>query len=248
MFVKYNNIMHPERKTDMRPIFLMFLILITQAGSAQKNDGRPAPAHSKSLDISRSRNLLLDKFLEKDQLSVMLELDRILMLEDNDYIALYPVEYWLLSYWLKDYEVILASCKGLRLDSLTKDKQTIRIPPSQDYLGPKLVEKLSASKELLVKEIAASTLSEEEKLFLRLNLDYLLPGDATPEAQQQRLNELSDHFLAKYPGSDYASFVKQFIRIRYKATRNGSAYALYLGKFLFTGNLVDYYKHPAFSG
>lgn len=65
MFVKYNNIMHPERKPDMRPIFLMlFLITMMQAGFARRNDGKPASVHSRSLDISRSRNLLLDKFLE----------------------------------------------------------------------------------------------------------------------------------------------------------------------------------------
>jgi hypothetical protein len=248
-FVKYHQHMHPERKPDMRPIFLLFfLILLMQTGFAQKNDARPAPVNSRSLEISKSRSQLLDQFLENDQLGVMLGLDRIMMLEDDDYIALYPVEYWLLSYWAKDYEVILSSCKSLRLDSLTKGKQIIRIPPQQDYLGPKLIEKLTASRDSLISQINTASLTDEEKAFLKLNLIYLLPDPATPAAQQQQLNELADNFLAHYSESDYASFTREFIRIRYKETRNGSSYFLSFGKVLFTGNLVDYYKQPTFFG
>lgn len=241
--------MHPERKPDMKPILLIFFsIVLMQVGLAQRNNTRPYPVDSRSVQISKSRSLLLDRFLEDDQLAVMLETDRIMMLEDDDYIALYPVEYWLLSYWLKDYDVILSSCKYLRLDSLTKEKQSIRIPPQQDYLSPKLVEKLTASRSSLISQIDIATLTDEEKAFLKLNLTYLLPDKVTQEAQQLELNEMADNFLAQYPNGDYSNFAREFIRVRYEVTRNGGSYFLHLGKFLFTGKMADYYKQPTFVG
>ncbi|MCH5719113.1 hypothetical protein [Niabella hibiscisoli] len=236
----------------MRPFFLLFFLIlaIEPVVLGQKNDAKPAAVHSRSLDISRSRSILLDKFLEKDQLGVMLELDRITMLEDDDYIALYPIEFWLLSYWLGDYEVILSSCKNLNTDSIAqyKNQKTIRIPPQQDYLAPKLLEKSLTSKDSLINQINAAYLSEEEKGFLRLNLAYLLPEQSTPERHQEVLNQMSDDFLTRYPGSDYADFTREFVRIQYKETRNGGSYSFYTGKFLFTGNLTDYYKQPTLFG
>jgi len=180
----------------------------------------------------------------------MLELDRITMLEDDDYIALYPVEFWLLSYWLGDYEVILSSCKNLNKDSLApyKNQKIIRIPPQQDYLAPKLLEKSLASKDSLIQQINAAPLSEEDKSFLHLNLAFLLPEEAAPESHQEALNQMADNFLTRYPGSDYADFTREFVRIQYKETRNGGSYSFYTGKFLFTGNLTDYYKQPTFFG
>lgn len=249
MTMGYDNLAHPQRKRDMRKVILLYgFIHLLLTGFAQQNQNNGSRNNAKSIEIARSRSILLDKFIEKDELGVMLELDRILTLEDDDYISIYPVEYWLLSYWLKDYDVILSSCQSLQPDSLNREMSSIRIPPQQDYLTAKLVEKLAASKDSLISQISAASLTDEEKRFLRLNLAYLVPDDSMPEARRQQLNELSDQFLATYPNSNYSAFIREFIRIKYSPTRNGGGCFINLGKFLFTGNLSSYYKQPTFVG
>lgn len=235
----------------MGKFFLLFCsIHLMLTALAQQKDAKSTFQNSRSLEIARSRSVLLDRFLEKDQLAVMLELDRAMMLEDDDYIVLYPVEYWLLSYWLKDYDVILSSCKNLTRDSITqfKEKKIIRIQPPQDYLAPKLIEKLQANRDSLFSQINTAALSAEEKAFLHLNLAYLLPDDGDPAVQQEKLNELADDFLQQYPAGNYERFTREFVRVKYNVSRNGGGYSFYLGKFLFGGNLTDYYKQPTTLG
>ena len=231
----------------MRKIILLFFFFsVVLGGFAQNNS--PA-VMTKSEEIAKSRRILLDKFIEDDKLGIMLEMDRLMMLDNNDYLALYPVEFWLLSYWLGDYEAILLSDKSLRLDSLSNDR-TLRIPPQRDYLIPKLFEKSAEKKDTLLQHIKNSKLTEEEKTFMLMKLRYLLSESENTERKKSReeLNLLADDFLTRYPDSEYADFTRRFIREKYEITRNGFAYSLYLGKFLFGGNLTDYYGPPPLLG
>ncbi len=231
----------------MRKIILLFFFFpVVSGGFAQNN---PPAVMTKSEEIAKSRRILLDKFIEDDKLGIMLEMDRLMMLDNNDYLALYPVEFWLLSYWLGDYEAILLSDKSLRLDSLSNDRN-LRIPPQRDYLIPKLFEKSAEKKDTLLQHIKNSKLTEEEKAFMLMKLRYLLSESEDTERKKSReeLNLLADDFLTRYPDSEYADFTRRFIREKYEITRNGFAYSLYSGKFLFTGNLTEYYKHPTLVG
>ncbi|GAB3418179.1 hypothetical protein GCM10027516_12680 [Niabella aquatica] len=202
---------------------------------------------TKSEEIAKTRRILLDKFMEDDKLGIMLEMDRLLMLDNNDYLALYPIEFWLLSYWLEDYETILLSDKSLRLDSLSNNKN-LQIPPQRDYLIPKLIEKSIEKKDTLLQHIRSAKLGEEEKSFLLMKLRYLLSENTDEKRNREELNQLADDFLSRYPNSEYAGFTRRFIRVKYEITQNGFAYSLYMGKFLFTGNLTDYYRHPTLFG
>ncbi|MGC4235678.1 MAG: hypothetical protein QM594_22075 [Niabella sp.] len=231
----------------MRKIILLFFLIYVVLDGFTQNV--PSAVMTKSEEIAKSRRILLDKFIEDDKLGIMLEMDRLMMLDNNDYLALYPVEFWLLSYWLGDYEAILLSDKSLRVDSLTNDRN-LRIPPQRDYLIPKLFEKSAEKKDTLLQHIKNSKLTEEEKAFMLMKLRYLLSESEDTERKKSReeLNLLADDFLTRYPDSEYADFTRRFIRVKYEITRNGFAYSLYLGKFLFSGNLTDYYRHPTLFG
>jgi len=232
----------------MQKIIFLFLFISVVSDGFSQND--PPAVMTKSEEIAKVRRVLLDKFIEDDTLGIMLEMDRLMMLDNNDYLSLYPVEFWLLSYWIGDYDAILFSDKSLRLDSLLGDSNSknLKIPPQRDYLIPKLVERSTEKKEILLQHIKDSKLTDEEKAFLLLKLRYLLSEDTNQRKSQEDLNQFADDFLTRYPNSEYAEFTRRFIRVKYEITRNGFAYSLYLGKFLFTGNLTDYYRQPSLFG
>ena len=68
--------------------------------------------NSKSVIISKGRSLLLDKFIENDRDKVKEIKDYLIEKgEDENYIALYTAEYWLILYWTNEYEELLKSIK-----------------------------------------------------------------------------------------------------------------------------------------
>lgn len=227
---------------------LFFLCLITlMSGYGQNDTDILDPGSTRSEEISKSRRVLLDKFLESDRLGIILEMDRLITLEDNDYTALYPVEFWLLSYWLEDYMPVLASVRQLDAEKEVQNRQ-IKIPPQRDYLTAKLFEKSNDEKKKILQGITLSTLSEEEKELLRMHVEYLLSDGADQKNNQELLNRLADHFLTQFPNSEYNGFVKKYIRIKYLVSDDGYAFYFFSGKILFGGNLTDYYKNPTLAG
>lgn len=226
----------------------LFLCLITLMNGYGQNDTDILdPGSTRSEEITKSRRVLLDKFLESDRLGIILEMDRLMTLEDNDYTALYPVEFWLLSYWLEDYKPVLASVRQLDVGEGLQNKQ-IKIPPQRDYLTAKLFEKSNEEKQKILQGIKLSTLSEEEKELLSMHVEYLLFDGTDQKNNQELLNRLADHFLTQYPNSEYNAFVKKYIRIKYVVSDDGYAFYFFSGKILFGGNLTDYYKNPTLAG
>ncbi len=228
---------------------MLALVLTLTLANAFAQPGTRKEAGTRSQEISQARTILLDKFLEKDKLAVMLEIDRLMVYDTDDYLAIYPIEFWLLSYWLNDYEAILSSNKLIIQEQTANEKQTMRItPPQPDYLAPKLMEKLTQEKERLVEELKRSKTTDEEKAFLMMHLESLLPSADSEQAAQDSLNTMADKFLDQYPDSEYAGFTKKYIRVKYTPSKNGAGYTFFLGKFLFGGNLPAYYTHPTLFG
>lgn len=224
----------------------MFSVTLVK-GYCQKETDIISPVYTRSDEISKSRRVLLDKFLEKDRIGIILEMDRLMMMDDKDYLSLYPLEFWLLSYWLRDYKPILSSVRERDTDSLD-NKGVIKIPPQRDYLTAKLLEKSKEERDGMIKGLKEAELSEEEKRFLSMHLDYLLEDHTSRGSDQEKLNQLADNFLNDYPGSEYADFTKKFIRIKYTVSDDGYVLSFFSGKFLFTGNLTGYYKQPTLFG
>ncbi|SDC09357.1 hypothetical protein [Niabella drilacis] len=191
---------------------------------------------SKSEDIIKTRRILLDRFIANNKIGITLVKEQLVALDDTNYIAIYPAEFWLLSYWTGDYIPILNTIKGM--DSLKEGK--IRIPPPPDYLAVKLAEKVTEQEARLLKDIATANLPEEQKAFLTMHLKYLLAGG---ETRQQELNNLADQFISAYPNSSYRSFTQSFIRLKYTLTASGSAVSFHSGQFRLGGALTNYYNH-----
>lgn len=91
----------------------------------------------KSELISRGRRALMDHLLA-DNLQKTEKLKDYLMesVSNTEYMAFYPAEYWLISFWTADYADILA----VTIDYNKIDLRNSILPPS-DPLTDKLIEK-----------------------------------------------------------------------------------------------------------
>ena len=234
----------------MRNIYMAALFLFWSAslvfGQTDSLKMEPSSGLSRSKKIAEGRQLLLDKFIEKDFDRVKVTKDYLISLDDEDYIALFPQEFWLLSFWTNEFEDILNTTKAFNRDSLNRGVK--RIPPGDDYLAVKLIEKTKENEARLADNISKAGLTQQEKDFLRLHLKFLANTDKQTDAVQQELNELSDSFLERYSNSDYNQFVRSFIRKKYETSNTGGGYFFHGGKFLFTGNLAEYYTSPTLIG
>lgn len=210
---------------------------------------------TRSETIAKARTVLLDKFIEKDLRHVKVIKDYLTGMQDAHYITLYPQELLLLSYWTHEYEDVLSFVKeaapGKEISRgeiivTTDPRKPTPIPPRADNLTMRLTEQTFRDADSLIAGIRSTGHPEEEKDFLALLLRCLV--SPAGNGQQASLNNSADDFLTRYPSGSYSAFTRQYIRVKYAPADNGYAVSLHSGKFLFTGNLRDYYTHPTLAG
>jgi hypothetical protein len=118
--------------------------------------------------ISNARNLTISKFQNHDKKAILGLKYFLQKIENKDYISLYPIERWFLDYYVNDYTDILLTV--VKFDSVYYNSFKYKKRPYYDLLEMKLD---NYSKENLTKysnQIDSSLLSQEEKDFLKLNL------------------------------------------------------------------------------
>ena len=191
---------------------------------------------SKSVIISKGRNLLLDKFLENDMEKVK-EIKNYLIktAEDENYIAFYPDEYWLILYWTNEYEELLNSIMAF---NSTASYDT-RIRPPQDMLRAKLRLNSGGDALKIVFQIQFTDLDTEKKKLLRLNFENLIYD----ESYQDTLNEQADIFLKTYPETVYKDFVQKYLRYKFVPKNWGVTFEFFTGYSVNTGKLIDNYTN-----
>jgi hypothetical protein len=163
---------------------------------------------TKSEIISKGRRMLLDHFTE-GRLDKVKELKDYLKhdVENADYAAFYPVEYWLILCWTQEYSELLESVN--RFDSLEIARFQRKIKPQYDLLFEKIRGESRESEPELQTSIAASELEPHEKDFLSLYFKYLITDENYAPVTQDTLNALSDNFLKHYPESEYTGFIRE---------------------------------------
>ncbi len=199
---------------------------------------------SKSTLISKGRNLLLDKFVEND-IDKVREVAKYLIekVQDENYIALFPAEYWLILYWTSDYQDLadnLTLFDSFQVKSLSK-----RIVPPDDQLWEKLKAKTIESSAKLEKQIRAAKLNNETSEFLLLNLENLTMDPASNTFAQDTINSHAEEFISKYPESNYNNFTKANIRYKLVPKNWGMAFEFFSGYSIYTnrGTLHDNYTN-----
>lgn len=196
---------------------------------------------SKSLIIAKGRSLLLDKFLQNDINKVKELLGYLLTKEeDQNYMAFYPAEKWLLYYWTQQYDKIV---KGALTDSFNSRDFYTKIRPPQDLLFLQLKTTLKEQQTGIKNQINASDLSKIDKDFLKLNFDYLL-ADLRPFATgQDSLNKSANEFLSAYPKTSYEDYVRNNIRRQLKPSKMAFAFEFFSGYGIFTNDLKKQFNN-----
>ncbi len=198
--------------------------------------------NTKSEIIARGRTLLLDKFLEGDYQRVK-EIKDYLKgeVENRDYLAIFPGEYWFILYWTREYPELLSSVR--QTDTAAILLYQSQIKPQEDMLFAKLRSKSVDSRLLLETMIRDSEMTDTEKDFLSMHLVYMLAGDDFAGITQDTLNALADQFLDQYPESEYHFFTRNFIRIKLVPSRWGFAFEFFSGYGILTGSLSESYNN-----
>ncbi len=192
---------------------------------------------SKSVIISKGRSLLLDIFIENDMVRVK-EIKNYLIEkgEDDNYIALYPAEYWLILYWTCEFEELTNNI--IKYDSTKIASYYTKIPPSQDMLSSKLLNKSRENVQTITNWIQNANISNEKKDFLQLNFESLIMVN---ESFQDNLNSQADNFLKAYPQTEYKDFTQKHIIFKLVPKNWGMAFEFFSGYSVFTGTLNKSY-------
>ncbi|MCX6256411.1 MAG: hypothetical protein NTW49_00685 [Bacteroidia bacterium] len=181
--------------------------------------------------------MLLDKFLSGD-ISKVAEIEDYLtkQLSGDDYVALYPFEQWLILYWTKNYDKLIQNIK--HYDSICSTLHT-KIFPQPDNLSFRLKEKTYSNKQLIISWIKNSSISEQDKDFLIMNLYLLLITKETKDITQDTLNYRADKFIQKYHDNDLISFTRKYIRQEYVPSKWAYSFEIFSGYGIFSGDLKN---------
>ena len=227
----------------MRKLFITAVITLvgSQAFSQVDSIGQQILNYqdSKSVIISRGRNLLLDKFIEGDMNMVKEIKDYLIESgEDDNYIAFFPQEYWFVLYWTNEYEELSNSIKNL--DSTATASYYTRIRPSQDMLSPRLRLKSSENAQEITNQIRNATINAEMADFLLLNFESMINQN---ESFQDTLNIQAENFLKTYPETEYKDFVNQYIRFKLVPKNWGASFEFFSGYGMFSEELKNNYTN-----
>jgi len=201
--------------------------------------------NSKSVIISRGRSLLLDRFLENDMDKVK-EIKNYMIEkgEDENYIALFTIEYWLILYWTNEYEELSHSI--ITYDSTKIASFNTRIRPPQDMLYSRLHLKSIENAEAITNQIQNSDVDIEMKNFLLLNFEFLIMEN---DSSQESLNIQAENFLNTFPETEYEDFINKYIKVRYVPKNWRGALELFVanGYNMLTGELKNDYTNNRLS-
>lgn len=195
----------------------------------------------KGFYIEKARKILTDNLAKENWEEVLQAKDYIKNLEDDDFFGLFAGEYWLISFWTEDYNTILKDARTFTADNM--EQYSIKLEPQRDRLQNTLMSKTLREKNRLITNIKKTTYTEEEKTFLLLLLKNLTSDISVNPFLQDDINHEAIAFMAKYPDSEFAPFIKQYIHYKLKASKLGIGFELFSGIGYYTQDLFDKYNN-----
>ena len=230
----------------MKQLAFLFLLMILSIGTFAQRDSLQNEIlnydDGKSELISKGRRMLLDNFIDENLEKVKEVKDYLTReVENDDYMAFYPAEYWFILYWTKEYQQLLTSV--IQFDESFANSMRYKIKPVNDLLYSKLLAKSIGFKDYLVAKLHESSLTDEEKDFLIMNLHYLISGEQNQQVTQEELNTMADEFLGQNPNSNYEAYTREYIRLKYVPSKWGFGVEFFSGYGIFDGSLAEEYKN-----
>lgn len=183
----------------------LFFLLYATTTLAQ-NDSLPHPALPNIPErIAIARRELLASFLADDPAAAGLWRDSLMQLESNDHAALVWDERWMLYLWEESYGNLFD--EAVRFDETERQRLATKQPPPKDSLFEWLDNVLYERRFDLYESIGRGFLSEEEKQFAFIEMDYLLRLNQQEQASGE-WNKRLDAFLKLHPDSRFKPYIK----------------------------------------
>ncbi|HFA49459.1 MAG TPA: hypothetical protein ENJ95_10640 [Bacteroidetes bacterium] len=159
--------------------------------------------------------------------------------EDENYLAIYNSEKWLLYLWTGKYNMLFPYFRNLSGNNLTPAFQPFKISPPDDLLSKVLFNKTDEEYESLLSSIDATDLPPPEKEFSKILLKWQLYITGSQKVSEKELNIESNNYLNKFPDSDFFYFTAVFINQEKRLTKGGLAFEFFSGYGLYTGGLKN---------
>ena len=217
-----------------RKLFFIGMLLLFSTATAFAQIEKEID-QSKSEQIRKGREYLLEKFLDRDYEKVKEIKDYLLGLETDDYKALALFELWHILFWTQEFDALTESFR--EVDSAFAANQEKTVIPPRDQLREQLYRRSIEDEHLLRFNLQEAHLPAEDEAFLNLYLDWDLKPINNPE-NTEKCNELADKFLAQYPNSDYEWFVRHMIRKVFVDKKRGWGMGMDLCSGLSTGTFA----------
>ncbi|MBV6443092.1 MAG: hypothetical protein DYG98_13370 [Haliscomenobacteraceae bacterium CHB4] len=185
---------------------LLFGLLLLAATLQAQQDSLPKPLQTSiSQRIASARQELLASFLNDDPAAASLWRDSLMRLEDSTHVALVWDERWLLYYWEEAYGNLFD--EAIRLDAAERQHLANKQPPPKDSLFEKIDQRLYELRFQIYEKISRGFLTEEEKQFALIELDYLLRLNQA-EIASGDWNKRLDAFLQIHPESRFKPYIQ----------------------------------------
>lgn len=179
------------------PALLCSVALSAQSDSLPKVDIKQR--------ISVARQYLFTALQADDLAEAALWRDSLMHFEDSTHVGLVWDERWLFYFWEGTYGNLFDEV--VRFDARERQRLADKIPPPKDSLFEWLDRNLYEKRFDLYENIGRGFLSEEEKQFALIELDYLLRLN-----QQEQIsgewNKRLGAFLKRYPESRFQNYIR----------------------------------------
>jgi len=205
-------------KTLFLILFLSFIVGNQFTASAQISDiESEIRSHESEKELLiKGRYMLLDS-LESGRTEKAGEVLDYLMGLSEDLLPFLPDEYFLILYWLNDYDNLYDELQTYLLNDGAEVDGIWQLEPT-DLILPQLRRWTQNHEDQLRKKIDEHLEPGEKRNFLHLYLSQLLNRNnySVESEWQKSLNADATEFLNKYPNSKWTRFVKNNIRYRYE--------------------------------
>lgn len=183
-----------------RHVLFLSLFFISAALNAQ-SDSLPGIEER----IASARRELLVSLRADDPAEAALWRDSLMQFEDSSHAGLVWDERWLLYYWEGTYGNLFDEVT--RFDEAERQRLADKIQPPRDRLFEWLDSVLYDRRFDLYENIGRGFLSEEEKQFALIELDYLLRLNQQ-ERESGEWNKRLEAFVKRYPDSRFQNYIR----------------------------------------
>lgn len=147
--------------------------------------------------------------------------------QKTDYLALYPIEEWLIAYQTQQWDKLKQSI-ALYNESYLQMLSQKKLPLKDELYN--LVQSQALSNQQAVEDnISISSQTDEDKQFLRMHYASCLQAIGSPQIQQESLNAQANEFMNQYTESQWNWYTRNYIRHEYSSSNWGIDFDLFAG-------------------